>query len=467
MKNNQGFVALFLVVILAIAVIGGGAFYFLVSTKNTNTQEPISAPIENSVSPTQQTNTPKPPEVSNTPPVTDTQLKNWQTYTNIQYGFELKYPPTYTVKQETAQNSDLLSLRIKDVGVKVIKKTGLKFSGVACESSMYDSTLNTWLSAENGCQQQNIYYNLVCSNTKIGQSALPAYQTGTGDAGVSVSINYVLTNKDYAVVLSRGNDQGSTEESTSNQEKILASFRLLGDTSIKNPICDINQIGNQAVIPSVISPVNGNVVKISQGFNLSLSSNLPQSIGVAVFISQNTDSVSYAIPYGDLTSGQSLYLKPLSEFLYVKSIPEFIGEKYLHLKFYKLINGKKIFFGKSGERVVKLIIDNDLVSVLELNINQAVVQNFAQKDGKIVLKKGSFIVNDGILKITASNVKDCVRTVTSENNGSPANMGAISNGTAGIYVPPEFPSSQPIVVTYSCKTPSGATITKTLDFLSE
>ena len=67
--------------------------------------------------------------------------------------------------------------------------------------------------------------------------------------------------------------------------------------------------------------------------------------------------------------------------------------------------GKKIFFGKTGERVVKLIINNDLVSVLELNINQAVVQNFAQKDGKIILKKGSFVVNDGILKITASNVK--------------------------------------------------------------
>ena len=467
MKNSQGFVPLILVVILAIAVIGGGTFYFLVSTKNTSTQEPISAPPENSVSPTDQTNASKPPEVSNTPPMTDTQLKDWKTYTNVQYGFELKYPPTYTVKQETSQNSDLLSLRIKDVSVRVTKKTGLKFSGVACESSMYDSTLNTWLSAENGCNQQNIYYNLVCSNTKIGQSALPAYQTGTGDAGVSVSVNYILTDKNYAVVLSRGNDQGSTEESMSNQDNILGSFRFLDGVSVKNSVCDINKIGSQVSLPSVSSPFNGSVVKISQGFNLSLSSNLPQAVGAAVFISQNAENVSYSLPYGDMTSGQSLYLKPLSEFLYVTTIPEFIGEKYLHLKFYKLVNGKKIFFGKSGERVVKLIINNDLVSVLELNINQAVVQNFAQKDGKIVLKKGSFIINDGILKITASNVKDCVRTVTSENNGAPAAMGAISNGTAGVYVPPEFPSSQLIVVTYSCKTPSGATITKALDFLSE
>ena len=44
--------------------------------------------------------------------------------------------------------------------------------------------------------------------------------------------------------------------------------------------------------------------------------------------------------------------------------------------------GKRFSFGKSGERVVKLIINNDLVSVRELNINQAVVQNFAQKMGR-------------------------------------------------------------------------------------
>ena len=44
------------------------------------------------------------------------------------------------------------------------------------------------------------------------------------------------------------------------------------------------------------------------------------------------------------TSGQSLYLKPLSEFLHVASIPESSKARNIYiLKFYKLVNGKKIF----------------------------------------------------------------------------------------------------------------------------
>lgn len=46
MKTNQGFAPLALIIILAVAVIGGGTFYFLTKDKSGNTQKPISTPSE-------------------------------------------------------------------------------------------------------------------------------------------------------------------------------------------------------------------------------------------------------------------------------------------------------------------------------------------------------------------------------------------------------------------------------------
>lgn len=89
MKNNQkGFIVPILLAIIALLVIGGGAYIY----QNKKAEAP--APVDNTE--TQQTNQIQQQTDTQTPSV-NTQMNNvnWETYTDNVYGFELKYPSSW------------------------------------------------------------------------------------------------------------------------------------------------------------------------------------------------------------------------------------------------------------------------------------------------------------------------------------------------------------------------------------
>lgn len=104
MKNNKGFIGLGLILaIIAVLVIGGGAYYL--GTKNSSVPKNIeeNLPVENqndsinsnnntesnSIIPSIKSNTATSMETTSTLSTSD-----WKTYKNIEYNFEIKYPST-------------------------------------------------------------------------------------------------------------------------------------------------------------------------------------------------------------------------------------------------------------------------------------------------------------------------------------------------------------------------------------
>lgn len=85
MKNlQQGFIIPALLAIVALLVVGGGVYVY----KNQKVEKPIVLDTE-----TQQSNQNQPKIDAQTPPIVAKEnISNWGTYTNKEYGFELKYP---------------------------------------------------------------------------------------------------------------------------------------------------------------------------------------------------------------------------------------------------------------------------------------------------------------------------------------------------------------------------------------
>ena len=100
--NQKGFVSIILIVAIVIVVSTVGYFAFVKK----------SEPIVQQTTPTPtKTNTP----VSPTPTPTPNLRANWKTYTNSQYGFEVKYPDTWKVSETAASVNFMLVKNAQDV----------------------------------------------------------------------------------------------------------------------------------------------------------------------------------------------------------------------------------------------------------------------------------------------------------------------------------------------------------------
>ena len=88
MKNQQkGFIEIVLIGVIVVLLAIGGYFAF-----RKNSAPVVEQPTPNPAPIVTQTNTPV------TTPATADETANWKTYTNSQYGFELKYPSTWLSK---------------------------------------------------------------------------------------------------------------------------------------------------------------------------------------------------------------------------------------------------------------------------------------------------------------------------------------------------------------------------------
>ena len=102
--NQKGFASIILVVIIVVLVSVAGYFTF-VKKSEPIAQQPTPTPI-------QTTTTTKTP-VSLTP--TPDKISTWKTYTNSQYGFEVKYPDTWKVSETAASVNFMLAKNAQDV----------------------------------------------------------------------------------------------------------------------------------------------------------------------------------------------------------------------------------------------------------------------------------------------------------------------------------------------------------------
>ena len=101
------------VTLLLFAVGGLGAYFFFTSpeqekgTKSTQITERISQSKEVSTQPEETTSPPKEP--TTTEPV---DISDWKTYRNEKYGYEIKYPPDFVLKE--IEDSDLIRISFSD-----------------------------------------------------------------------------------------------------------------------------------------------------------------------------------------------------------------------------------------------------------------------------------------------------------------------------------------------------------------
>ena len=86
MKNNRGIAPLIVVLIVAGVLVLGGGGYYAVKKYKTPAIQPVVGQNQTSTQPTQD------------------ETVNWKSYTNSQYGFEVKYPPESEVKWEIVIN---------------------------------------------------------------------------------------------------------------------------------------------------------------------------------------------------------------------------------------------------------------------------------------------------------------------------------------------------------------------------
>ena len=83
-KNSKGVAHLFILIILALIIVGGIGYY---AYKNGQIK----------LTPLEKSSVPPAPTANQAP---DGSLANWKTYKNEKYGFELKYPEEFEVKEE-------------------------------------------------------------------------------------------------------------------------------------------------------------------------------------------------------------------------------------------------------------------------------------------------------------------------------------------------------------------------------
>ena len=131
MKNLQkGFVIPIIIAIVILVVIGGGAYFYVYNNKveaPTNTQEPVACAMDAMECPDGSWVGRTGPncEFAECPAVQG-QTANWKTYINTQYGFEIKYPNNWFMRNIS---QELPGIELSPISFQELDKYNLATTG--------------------------------------------------------------------------------------------------------------------------------------------------------------------------------------------------------------------------------------------------------------------------------------------------------------------------------------------------
>lgn len=182
--NQKGFsdIALFLVIVLALGVVG--YFVFVKKSDQTAQQTPTPAQTNTGISPA---------------PTQNNQLANWKTYSNSKYNFSLKYPDGWTIEE---------SLNMDDTGRVISLRSSETVKGLQERKIdpgySYDLVVSFWSNINNEYARggswvgqrdyisladfftdKNAFKQKIGSITVAGQNA---YEVSIGGAGANYGV---------------------------------------------------------------------------------------------------------------------------------------------------------------------------------------------------------------------------------------------------------------------------------------
>jgi hypothetical protein len=209
------------------------------------------------------------------------QTADWKTYTNTQYGFEIKYPAEFgNAKISSETVLDCISPVYNEVGLVSFKNIGI---GVACPSGVENSLSykgNGAVTTIAGRQAYNFEYT-----SAVGYMNKDVY------VRLPFSDNYLVITHTFK--LDRPADY--LELSPSQWNTILSTFKFTNHTA--------------QLLITVNSPNGGETLKAGQNFNITWSSEgLLNTDNIVIRISDlsvgasDEDSKTVAFVKGDLTS---------------------------------------------------------------------------------------------------------------------------------------------------------------------
>jgi hypothetical protein len=174
-------------------------------------------------------------------------ISNWKTYTNDEFGFSFKYPPSLGSQLFTQDKSELssddgninsssvshpffeVSLADNLILIHLIKKEKVRYptSGGGNSTQTFNAKTNTWTSPDPDSE---------CKIVSIGKN-VSAYETGNGDGGYGETAYFITSNRDYMIVFYRPYGPKSTKEEDALTEKILGTFELQNNILASTPTC--------------------------------------------------------------------------------------------------------------------------------------------------------------------------------------------------------------------------------------
>jgi hypothetical protein len=345
----------------------------------------------------------------------------WKTYHNALYGFSFEYPPTATLSESKVGLIDGERFNIADdalgFSLSVRNKKGLAIGGANSTGTAYSESLDRWFG-----DIADELSRMRCDFTALGQDTLPAMTDGGGDAGYSSSIFAVLTDRDYAILLTR-HYGGEDSDEKLREEELAGIGQSLKFTEGLHPRQSSCAPLTNATIPSVVAPAKGAEVVYPNPLTIAFSSSLPPTVGTQVFLQQATEA-RYLNDISSGSGGTFSLIEPYGLGLAAISPFKKDGAYELLMKFYTQVRGSeigpeqqtsiKVYLGTAYDVRVPIQIKNTSPYSFEASIlSDPKGRWFVDDKGVIVLVNqdtqsiGDGVFFENIVDVKASNVYGC------------------------------------------------------------
>jgi hypothetical protein len=222
MKNKRGNITVIALIIVIVAITTA-IITWLVATK---TQAPVQqAVVTQPTTPVAKTQPVAPATQETTQSAQIEGTSDWKIYTNTAYGFEIRYPSSYSIFQGVDQKTEkTIPADLNSKKIIITDNPRMFFSGEPVYLSVevldsYITNLEKWVSDNKIITDENSYR--VIKKGSVSFAGEQAYQI-QAECGIDSSGNIVLVNHDSKTYKIRYDSQNCLPLS----EKILSTFKF-------------------------------------------------------------------------------------------------------------------------------------------------------------------------------------------------------------------------------------------------